>query len=174
MLLVDVSHMFINAEATPNTPSVWFVLVCDQMEHDCFAFHSPFQLFFGVISLCMDLCLMHVTGYKVGRVEQVETVSAQKDRVQQEKAASAGRSADDKVVKRGMCGILTKGTLCDAELIGMICFVFVFVFVLFANALMIYLRWFSTTVLDLQFFFCWLLSFCDDFNFIGVHASVFV
>jgi hypothetical protein len=82
-------------------------------------FHLRFQQYFGVIFLCKHACLiMNVAGYKVGRVEQVETVSAQKDRVQQGKAASAARSADDKVVKRGMCGILTKGTLCDAELIG--------------------------------------------------------
>jgi DNA mismatch repair protein MSH6 len=55
-------------------------------------------------------------GYKVGRVEQVETVNAQKQRVQDK--TTARNSVDDKVVKRDMCSVLTKGTLCDADLIG--------------------------------------------------------
>lgn len=71
----------------------------------------------GASSFCVFFWLGGgmVPGYKVGRVEQVETVTAQKARVE---SKATSRSADDKVVKRDMCGMLTQGTLCDADLIG--------------------------------------------------------
>ena len=54
--------------------------------------------------------LVHL-GYKIARVEQTETVNAQKERVK-------GGGDKSKLVKRDMCSVLTPGTLMDAKLIG--------------------------------------------------------